>query len=510
MKKITYVFAVLLLSVTACKKNQQDAVVVQNPSAAIAQQNLDDAIKDQVIKTGHFDWISATDEMLWSALQYGDDVVSIGFKPANTSSDLSSSIHNINISQGAWASTKQSVLQSIYQQELQLQPNLLFKNLEAYEENVLPVVNVHIKSLSTIKFLRSLNTVRYVEPMGYEPQSFVETLSSSGIQTSSGCGANVADNGLMNGTDYAVISPNAKQSWHHAYHNISGAWTKSSGAGIKILIIDSGIGQDQTLFGSNFNSGFSTGRTIEKAVTLRKSAWFGFGYGGAETSTADECGHGTQMAGLCAAPLSSFGNAAGVAYNCNLVTVRASTDVLIDESRETKGVADAFVLAGNKSDVRIVSMSMGRITGSSQISDAIDYAYNNNKLIFCAAGTSFGWSAGWFGVIFPATKWNVNAVTGVTDNNNRCVDCHDGQEEKASNQRHALTTDMNSYTPSTAGGSSAATATMAGIAALVWAKNPAFTRDEVINKLIQNCSNYPNNKSNSLGWGNVDANGATN
>jgi subtilisin family serine protease len=161
---------------------------------------------------------------------------------------------------------------------------------------------------------------------------------------------------------------------------------------------------------------------------------------------------------------------------------------------------------------------MGKITSSSQLSDAIQYAYGKGKLIFCAAGTSFGWSAGWFGVIFPANLTQVNAVTGVRDNqfNTTCTDCHNGSEtdftivmEKAANERHPITLATTGDAPSTVGGSSVSTATMAGVAALVWSKFPAYTRDQVLNKLIQSSANYPTRNA-SLGWGNVNADAATN
>jgi subtilisin family serine protease len=271
------------------------------------------------------------------------------------------------------------------------------------------------------------------------------------------------------------------------------------------------------LFGSLFNSGSSSGRTIERKVTLRKPGFLGIGYGSVETSTSDPCGHGTSMAGAAGSPRNAGGGAVGVAYNANLMTVRAGVDVFIDESREAKGVADAFVLAGNTASANIVSMSMGRITSSSQITDGVNYAYNKGKLIFCAAGTSFGWSAGWYGVIFPAWLSNVNAVTGIKDDlKSRCDACHVGSEvdfvvvmEKTSNGRTALSTAQSGLAPSTVGGSSVATATASGMAALVWAKNPTWTRDQVLNKMIQTSSNYPT-KNSSFGWGRINADLATN
>ena len=93
--------------------------------------------------------------------------------------------------------------------------------------------------------------------------------------------------------------------------------------------------------------------------------------------------------------------------------------------------------------------------------------------MFCAGGTSFDWTAGWTGVIFPASMPEVNAVTGIKDNlTTRCDACHIGSEidfvavmEKASTLRNPLTLPMTGDLPSTVGGSSVATASTAGMAA---------------------------------------------
>ncbi|MCW5917986.1 MAG: S8/S53 family peptidase, partial [Ferruginibacter sp.] len=317
--------------------------------------------------------------------------------------------------------------------------------------------------------------------------------------------------------DYSVIAPGSKQSWNYAYQNIPSAWTKSTGAGIKIFVIDTGVEFDQENLGTAFNQGYSSGRSLERIVTYPRATIFGIPYGPVETPD-DGCGHGTCMAGAVAAPRGVDGASCGVAYNCNLVTCRGAEDVFLDGSREVKGTSDGFTNAGNRSDVKIISMSMGRITSSSQLRDAIRFAYGKGKLIFCAAGTSFSWTAGWFGVIFPASMTEVNAVTGVRDNsfNTACTTCHEGSQtdftvvmERASDSRHPLTLAAFGNTPSTVGGSSVATATTAGIAALVWSRYPAYNRDQILNKLIVNATNYPV-KNSLFGWGNIDAGLATN
>jgi hypothetical protein len=45
---------------------------------------------------------------------------------------------------------------------------------------------------------------------------------------------------------------------------------------------------------------------------------------------------------------------------------------------------------------------------------------------------------------------------------------------------------------------------MAGIAALVWAKNPSQSKSTVLNRLKQASDYYPN-RNGSFGWGKIDA-----
>jgi subtilisin family serine protease len=161
---------------------------------------------------------------------------------------------------------------------------------------------------------------------------------------------------------------------------------------------------------------------------------------------------------------------------------------------------------------------MGRITGSSQISDAIRYANGKGKLMFVAGGTSFSWSAGWFGVTFPGNMSEVQAVTGIIENTNftNCTECHKGSEidfvivmQRAADGVKPLSLAMTGNDPSTVGGSSVATATAAGIAALVWSRFPSLTAAQVLAKLQQTSSRWPN-KTAEYGWGIMNADAATN
>ena len=515
MRISTYSAALLALLLAGCQPQADEQLTPlpkADPTAALSIQQLDDQIMERVRSSGPFDWNKASAHTVWSALAQSDYVLSVGYRPAGfTDSELPADAATAP----AWQAARAEILNLILTEERKAHPELTMEQLIAYQENVLPVLDVTVRELSTIKALRGNPLVRYAEPMGYEPNRPAANKAKSSL-SNSGCGNNTATADLAAGIDYAVLSNGSKSSWNQAdqYHGVRAGWNQSTGQGIKILIIDSGCSDAQENLGTAFNQGQSTGRSIERLVTLPRNSFLGIPYGSAETPN-DGCGHGTSMAGAAAGPRGTDGAAVGMAYNANLITVRAAEDVFIDASREVKGIADAYVLAGNRADVRIISMSMGRLTSSSQLADAIRYAYGRGKLILCAAGTSFDWTAGWVGVIYPASLPEAVAVTGLkSDLSTRCDECHVGADvefsvvmQQSSNDRRPLTLAMSGDVPSTVGGSSVATSSMAGLTALVWARYPTETRAQIMGRLVAASSNRTARNS-SFGWGRVNVGAA--
>ena len=507
MKKIILPCTIAAIAFIGCNKETN----IKTQTASNSQQlwtpeQINNVIKDELAANGEFRWSRASDEMLWSAIMHSKDhIVSVGYKPFGEM-NVEDRLSKINISDNVWVTAKTEVMQLIYMNEKIKRPGIKFQSLEVWPEKKLPVMDVVIKDINTLKELRHSKLVRYVEPMGYSPEAFEEKTDGA-ASSGSGCGGYNSAGNLIEGKDYTTIAPGCKRSWNYTEHNIPNAWTKTSGAGIKIMVIDTGESPDQENMGSDFNQGFSSGRTIEKIYTLP-------GAGNAN----DNCGHGTAMSSTVAAPRGTDGNSCGVAYNCNLVVCKAVRDVLIDESDEIKGVADAYTYAADQPDIKITSMSLGSIITYSQISDAIKYAYGKGKLMFCAGGTSSPFTAFWWGVIFPATMNEVQAITGVNNKKyfTACDDCHRGPQidftivmEQAKTGKHALCNPVIGDGPALVGGSSVATATFAGIAALVWSRNSAYTREDVVLKLQTTASEYPDKKYN-LGYGNPDADLATN
>ncbi|MFN7118999.1 MAG: S8 family peptidase [Saprospiraceae bacterium] len=499
-KELLIAFIATTLLLTSCN---DDLVTTEltNPQEPLKKAEIDRFVNQQLEATGEFWWKSADEHMLWSAVVQSDSILSIGYQPVGEQ-NINGRLHLIDIQDENWKKVRTKLIEWIVNETNKAYPdrNYTAKDLMPFgEEAVLPFINIKVWDEKMLKQLRQMPEVRYVDAIGYISED-MEVIRRS----DSGCDA---EPDVIAASDFTTVSPNAKIPWNFYNMNISNAWSQSTGAGIGVALIDTGTSPNQPKLGSQFNSGLSAGRTLTR-LGFYVSGWF--------TSTPDgpddRCGHGTQMAGLIAAPRSTDGATVGVAYNCNLVAMRAVDDVVISGSAETNGVSNAVRNAADRSNVRILSMSIGTPFSSGQIADAIRYAYGRGKLIFAAAGTSTSFTT-WYGVIFPATMAETVAVTGIKEGAPlvKCDVCHVGSKvefvsvmQRRSSDMTSLTLAMYSSTPTTIGGSSAATATTAGIAALVWGRNSAQTRDQVLDKMRRAASLYPNRNS-SFGFGIIDA-----
>lgn len=505
---------ILLVCISAsilwsCSKDEENLVIddqalepVQTIEI-IPKSEIDEFIMGSLRKNNEFNWSEANDVMLWSALMHADSILTIGYTVLSVG-DINQRMTSINVKDPKWVQSKDDILdETLSVLSRKHDKPVGIEDLQNFTHEVLPFTEIKAIDLEVINRLRSLDNVRYVEPLGYEVD--FQTYGSGERYSDSGC-SNEPNNNLA-ASAFTTIAPNSKMSWNYPQMGIDQAWQYSTGQGITVGVIDTGLSPDQDNLGSNFNSGLSANRSVERYGYYATGMWWWKKIDGPD----DKCGHGTAMSGVIAAPRNNSGSSVGVAYNANLVGVRGTSDVIINGGNEKEGVTDALVFLGNRNDVKIISMSIGDVFYNSKVADAIRYAYGKGKLIFSAAGTSTSFT-NWFGVIFPATMSETVAVTGVKEGQyTRCDICHSGDKvdftvvmEQAGTNAHPLTLAMNGSQPSTVGGSSVATATAAGIAALVWSKNPGWNRDQVLNKLKQSADFYPN-KNSQFGYGNLNA-----
>lgn len=376
-----------------------------------------------------------------------------------------------------------------------------------HDHGVLNAVDIEVTRKEMLRRLMDMantagnnNNIRYLSPVGYSDFVFGHDMAmNEGVQEESFHTANfgcIKDATYVDSADLRKITPNSMVPWSFDRHNVTAAWELATGAGITVGLIDTGISTSQELLvGKGFKSGTSSQRTVER-------------FGTYDEHDNDQCGHGTQMASAIAGPRNNAGMPMGVAYNSNLVAYRGTEDVVLDNYDERVGVANALKALADREDVRIISMSIGYPWGIGIIEDAVVYAHSKGKLIIAAGGTS---PQTWYGVIFPASMEQVVAVTGVRDDGRRCGNCHSGakieftieMERKEDGNRMLPVLGYRSGDMTSSGGSSIATATVAGIAALAMERYPDASNDEILDKLREAAEFYPE-RDGEFGYGRID------
>ncbi|MGE4289776.1 MAG: S8 family serine peptidase [Salinivirgaceae bacterium] len=485
----------IIVVMAACSENDDFQQIPQNQLELepLTGSEINAYIHGMLQQTGSFTWSDADDFVLWSALMRGDSILTIGYGAAAYSQHKSTEL----------ISQKQEILDVV--RSFEEESGLRLKSgtdVVVYDDAVLNFVDVWVGNIETLTALRSMPNIRYLEPAAYRFFAFEPTLKSS-----SGCDNTPV---AVNSNDYRTIAPNCLVSWTYDKHNITQAWSYSTGSGITVGLIDTGVSQDQSMWGSNFNDGYSNGRSIYKYGVYVDSFW---PWSTTTDGVWDKCAHGSLMAATLASPRNDNYLPVGVAYNCNLVSYRATKNVVLDGYHEQRGVARALTELGNRSDVKVISMSIGHIFSVGSISDAVKYAYGKGKMIVAAGGTSTEFT-NFAGVIFPASMSETVAVTGITDGSGytECAVCHKGSkidftvimQRHSDDNRRSVCLGFFENTKTYVGGSSVATSTTAGIAALIWGKYPTWTRDQVLARMKQSASLYPN-KSADFGYGNINA-----
>lgn len=481
----------IIFMMFSCSTNDSLEIQNQEQKELLSKTEINSVIKKSLETKGDFKWSDQDVHTIWSAIKHGNNLLTIGYGNSKNNYQRSSTSQNI----------KNQILALVNSTEKTASKG---KNEIFADENI-NVIDLKVTNKETIKVLLNDKRVRYIEPADY---SFFSTSSQQRSSSSggSGCGYNQL---TLNSNDYRTVTPGARVPWAFDAHKIPQAWNYSTGSGVTVAIIDSGLSPEQKWMNQYFNDGYSSGRSVQKYGTFVDSWWaWSNNYDGVN----DKCGHGTKMAAVATAPRNNDNLPVGVAYNANLVSYRAVENVLINDYHEKRGIAEALTALGNRSDVKVISMSIGSPFSIGRVEDAVKYAYNRGKMILAAGGTSTSFTT-WYGVIFPASMNETVAVTGVKEGQySKCDVCHSGskidftvqmQRRNGTDNKIPVLSYYNGK-ENYVGGSSVATATTAGIAALVWAKHPGWSRAQVLQKMKESADFYPN-KHSEYGYGNIDA-----
>jgi hypothetical protein len=205
------------------------------------------------------------------------------------------------------------------------------------------------------------------------------------------------------------------------------------------------------------------------------------------------------MAGAMTAPRDGTGPV-GVAWRANLYNVRFNGDVA---TFDAWNAVDAIYMAGGNS--KIVVMAWGAPDWwNNSIEAAIDHFYYNRGVLFVgAAGSTGACVPEWMraNTIFPAEMEEVVAAAGLQQSGDVACNSHFGPGVDVAAFVKQPTPGTNNEVWSFEASSNAA-AVIGGAAALIWSYYGG-SRDQVIQKLYESGSLYPN-RSSRIGYGAVN------
>jgi serine protease len=309
--------------------------------------------------------------------------------------------------------------------------------------------------------------------------------------------------------------------------NLPAAWDKSTGAGIRVAVIDTGYRPHADLSGQILAGyDFISDATIANDGNGRDSDasdpgdWTAAGECGAGQPASNSSWHGTHVAGTIAALTNNGSGVAGIAYGAKIVPVR----VLGKCGGYTSDIADGIVWAsgGTVSGVpaiaaraQVINMSLGGSgTCDTTTQNAINGARARGTVVVVAAGNestnaSSSSPANCSGVITVAAT-NRSGGRASYSNYGTIVDvAAPGGDSGA-----AILSTLNAGTKGPGAdsyasymGTSMATPHVAGVVALMLAKNGSLTPDDVEARLKSSARAFPASCS-GCGGGIVDASAA--
>jgi len=244
---------------------------------------------------------------------------------------------------------------------------------------------------------------------------------------------------------------------------------------------------------------------------LAGRAFSGYDFINNDSDASDDNGHGTHVAGIIGAKTNNTKGVAGVDWNCRLMAVKClSYDGWGTDTEISNGIIYAV---DNGADV--INMSLGSYSDSSLIADAVSYASTSEVVIVAAAGNS-NVSA----KVYPAGYDDVLAVAAIGpediktnySNYGTWVDVSaPGGDGPSTYTRYILST----YTSSEGTdryawlyGTSMAAPFVSGLAALLKAQNPSWTKsqiDEQIKSYSDDINEINPSYSGLLGSGRIHA-----
>ncbi|MFC4612296.1 S8 family serine peptidase [Streptomyces maoxianensis] len=262
----------------------------------------------------------------------------------------------------------------------------------------------------------------------------------------------------------AVAADVQSKQWYLNAMHAEDMWKVTTGAGIKVAVIDSGVNPS--------------------TPSLKGQVLKGLDATGAKGEATDDYrGHGTTMAELIAGT-GNGGGLQGLAPGAKIIPMRISDTEFQNKQRVNgQDVPDAIRAAAD-SDAQIISMSSGSEFSSPAGRAAVEYAESKGKLFFASVGNNAKdgnkeeYPAGYPQVVGVSSADREGRVAEYSQHGDNVDIASPGNDIP-----YWCDAKFKSYCDGD-GGTSAATAVASASAALIWSAHPDWTANQVLRVLF--------------------------
>ncbi|MFI0988313.1 type VII secretion-associated serine protease mycosin [Streptomyces exfoliatus] len=281
------------------------------------------------------------------------------------------------------------------------------------------------------------------------------------------------------------------QQWHLDAMGAEEIWKLSTGKGVTVAVIDSGVEKSvpdlrgQVLQGKDFGSEEERGDTF-----------------------TDYLNHGTGIAALIAGTGARDGGngSFGLAPGAKILPVRvpglaAGESNITESAKEFNRVVPKAITYAADSGAQVINISLATTAGSQELTDAVKYALDKGALVFAGVGND---AEKGNDLMYPAATPGVVGVGAVDNKAQRIPMSQYGPQvdvvAPGKDMVHACSggTGLCKST-----GSSDATALASAAAALLWSKHPDWTNNQVLKVMLNNVAGPSGGekRSNHVGFG---------
>jgi type VII secretion-associated serine protease mycosin len=272
------------------------------------------------------------------------------------------------------------------------------------------------------------------------------------------------------------------QQWDFTKIRVATAWQRSTGAGVKVAVIDSGVEATHPDLAGQVLPGVDI-------------------ISGTEGVSTDPNGHGTHVAGTIAALTGNGLGVSAVAPDTRILPVRVLSAT---GSGWSSDIAKGIIWAADHG-ANVINMSLGGSGQDTATSNAVAYARSKGVTVIAAAGNSRLLGSP---VNYPAADAGVIAVAATDSNDKVAGYSNQGSyvDVAAPGSAIASTVPVGQGSYAYKNGTSMAAPHVAAVAALLKAYNPSLTPDAIERALTGSAVDLgATGKDTDFGYGRIDA-----